>query len=321
MAWNEVFWTGSSSGVATAAVVWLLSVLWVFREVLAHRSERVRETSLRGRVVWITGASSGIGRALAFRLAVRYGARVIVSARRVERLESLAVQVQEALQAQDKGPKRAQHTTLPSVLIEPMDLLGNMAAIEETVRRVRRHRASIVILNAGVNQGGQLFTNTSMETLRQVLQINLWAPVQIIRLLLEQSPSHLAHAEDGIVADKSMESVIEPKPCRGQRSASAKRRWRVHDLGTHLRILAAMRDMFGFRPDTTESRSEASFASSAPSRRSSKSQGGYSASTPFCTGLVIGLVSSATRWVALRCDQSRTELSRRVVTDRARYQW
>ena len=43
---------------------------------------------LRGRVVVITGASAGIGRATALRLA-RDGARVVVSARRVDRLNEV----------------------------------------------------------------------------------------------------------------------------------------------------------------------------------------------------------------------------------------
>jgi NADP-dependent 3-hydroxy acid dehydrogenase YdfG len=44
-----------------------------------------------GARVWITGASSGIGRALARELA-RRGARVAISARRVERLDQLAAE-------------------------------------------------------------------------------------------------------------------------------------------------------------------------------------------------------------------------------------
>jgi NADP-dependent 3-hydroxy acid dehydrogenase YdfG len=43
-------------------------------------------SSLRGKVVWITGASSGIGEALVYAFASQ-GARLILSSRRKEELE------------------------------------------------------------------------------------------------------------------------------------------------------------------------------------------------------------------------------------------
>lgn len=46
------------------------------------------ESTLRGKVVWITGASSGIGEELAYQLA-SLGARLIISARRVGALQKV----------------------------------------------------------------------------------------------------------------------------------------------------------------------------------------------------------------------------------------
>jgi NADP-dependent 3-hydroxy acid dehydrogenase YdfG len=51
-------------------------------------------TGIEGRVVAITGASSGIGEATV-RLLAEHGARVVLGARRVERLEALAHEIRE----------------------------------------------------------------------------------------------------------------------------------------------------------------------------------------------------------------------------------
>ena len=53
-----------------------------------------RPRSLKGKVVWITGASGGIGEALAIKLA-RNGCKVVLSATRQEKLEQVR---QECLQ-------------------------------------------------------------------------------------------------------------------------------------------------------------------------------------------------------------------------------
>ena len=42
--------------------------------------------ALRGKVVWITGASSGIGEYLAYELS-KYGCKLVLSARRIDELE------------------------------------------------------------------------------------------------------------------------------------------------------------------------------------------------------------------------------------------
>jgi NADP-dependent 3-hydroxy acid dehydrogenase YdfG len=59
---------------------------------------RIREV-LAGRVMVVTGASSGIGEATA-RLAGRYGARLVLAARRMDRLEALAADLGEAVTVQ-----------------------------------------------------------------------------------------------------------------------------------------------------------------------------------------------------------------------------
>lgn len=83
-------------------------------------------------VVWITGASSGIGRALALRLA-RQGFRVVVTARRQDALRSLA----------DEGNQL--------IAAMPGDVTDT-SGMTEIVRRIERDVGplALAVLNAGV---------------------------------------------------------------------------------------------------------------------------------------------------------------------------
>ena len=57
-----------------------------------------KRENLEHKVVWITGASSGIGKALAKACALQ-GAQVILTARRYEELEKAKVFLYEAIEA------------------------------------------------------------------------------------------------------------------------------------------------------------------------------------------------------------------------------
>lgn len=72
------------------------------------KAERLKKELLTGKVVLVTGASSGIGAATALELA-RRGAKVAVTARRKERLEALAAEMGEAvvLEADLSSPEAA----------------------------------------------------------------------------------------------------------------------------------------------------------------------------------------------------------------------
>ncbi|PWK87613.1 SDR family NAD(P)-dependent oxidoreductase [Fulvimonas soli] len=90
---------------------------------------------LNGRVALVTGASSGIGEATALELA-RQGARVAVAARRRDRLDTLAKQL-DALGA--------------APLVLPADL-ADEAAAQRVVKETEAHygRLDVLVNNAGV---------------------------------------------------------------------------------------------------------------------------------------------------------------------------
>ncbi len=124
--------------------------------------------ALQGRRLLITGASGGIGRCVAEQ-AARAGARLALAARSVERLESLA------------GDLRKLGA---DVLVVPTDVTvgAERARLFETV--VARFGGLDALLNnAGVGAFGH-FAESSEAILRQVMEVNFFAPAEMIRLAI-----------------------------------------------------------------------------------------------------------------------------------------
>lgn len=112
-------------------------------------------------VVLVTGASSGIGRALARELAPRAKTLVLV-ARRKNELEALAEEL------------RAQHPRL-SILVQPCDLLER-AQIDAMLDAVQREAGVVDVLvnNAGFGDMG-LFDLADWEKTRRMIELNITA--------------------------------------------------------------------------------------------------------------------------------------------------
>jgi len=90
---------------------------------------------LTGKVAFVTGASSGIGRASALALA-NQGAKVVVTARRLEKLQALAAEI-----------KQRGHEALPLAMdVTKKEAID--AAIAETIKTFGR--LDILLNNAGV---------------------------------------------------------------------------------------------------------------------------------------------------------------------------
>ncbi len=96
--------------------------------------------SLRGKIVFITGASSGIGRATAMAFAEQ-GARLLLCARRIDRLAELA----RELSAMDADP---------DVFTFRMDVRDSMAVNETLANLPAEWRAiEVLVNNAGLSRG------------------------------------------------------------------------------------------------------------------------------------------------------------------------
>ena len=119
--------------------------------------------------VWITGASSGIGEACAYRYAAQ-GARLILTSSSAERLENVAEKCREAGATQ--------------VVVLPYDFSSN-DDIEALVQSAwdATEGIDIVMLNAGISQRTNV-EDTSMEMVRKIMEVNYFAPVAIAKEIL-----------------------------------------------------------------------------------------------------------------------------------------
>jgi short-subunit dehydrogenase len=142
--------------------------------------------NLKEKVVWITGASSGIGEALALELS-REGAFPILSARNVQKLESVKQQC-------------LKHTS--QCWIMPADLSQTGRQTENLVNKVMQQagRIDILINNAGRSQRSLAF-ETPLNVDRSIMEINFFSPVALTKLVL---PHMLQKKEGHIVVISSI---------------------------------------------------------------------------------------------------------------------
>ena len=114
-------------------------------------------SKLENRVALITGASSGIGAATALALAGE-GARVVLAARRLERLEALARRIREA------GGQ-----ALP-VEVDVADEAGVQAMMQQAL--AQWGRLDILACSAGIGVAAP-FQNTTPAEYRQMVDVNV----------------------------------------------------------------------------------------------------------------------------------------------------
>lgn len=128
----------------------------------------MRRRSLGGSRAIVTGASGGIGRELALELA-RRGCRLLVTARRVERLAAVRDKVEAG---------GGQAIVIAGDITAPETRRKIVAAAESAWGGI-----DILINNAGVGAVGK-FESASPERLRRIMEVNFFAAVELTRELL-----------------------------------------------------------------------------------------------------------------------------------------
>ena len=164
------------------------------------------------RIVWITGASSGIGAALARAFAAA-GARVVISARREAELHAVA-----ATLAGDP----ARHLALPLALTEPDTFAAAVATVTSLVGPI-----DVLVNNGGLGQRG-LAAQTLIEVDRRIMEVNYFGQVALTKAVL---PGMLArHAGLIVVMSSVVGYVATPN-----RSAYAASKHALHGFFNALR--------------------------------------------------------------------------------------
>jgi len=135
----------------------------------------VAKSNLAGKVIWVTGASSGIGEALAYALAER-GALLVLSSRRKEVLESV----------------RRRCANPDDHLVLPLDMLSP-DSFAPAVEAVLNHfgRIDVLIHCAGISQRGTAL-DTELKVDQYLMDLNYIGPVALTKQVLPAMRSRVA---------------------------------------------------------------------------------------------------------------------------------
>ncbi len=149
-------------------------------------------------VVWITGASSGIGEATAYAFA-KAGAKLVLSARRIEELNRVKNNIDET-----------------NVLVLPMDM-ENLADLPSKVEEVlaRFGRIDILFNNAGISQRSSV-EETEMEVYHKIMNLNFFGVVALTKAVLPQ----MRNQKSGVIVTTSSLSGKLSTPMRSGYCAS-----------------------------------------------------------------------------------------------------
>ncbi len=135
---------------------------------------------IKNKILWITGASSGIGEAIAIE-AAKIGAKLIISSRNADKLKKLEI-------------KCLQYTK--DCMVLPLDL-EKLDNADDLIAKILQKYSGIDILinNGGISQRS-LITETPIKNYRKLMEINFFGSIiltkSVLPLMKAQNYGHIA---------------------------------------------------------------------------------------------------------------------------------
>ncbi|XP_020034536.1 dehydrogenase/reductase SDR family member 7 isoform X2 [Castor canadensis] len=170
-------------------------------------------------VVWVTGASSGIGEELVYQLS-KLGVSLVLSARRVHELERVKRRCLENGNLKEKD-----------ILVLPLDLTDT-SSHEEVTKAVLQEFGRIDIL---VNNGGRsqrsLVVNTSLDVFKELIELNYLGTVSLTKCVL---PHMIERKQGKIVVVNSISGIVSVPVSSGYCASKHALRGFFHSLRTEL---------------------------------------------------------------------------------------
>lgn len=180
----------ASSSLPSAAPLLAIACPVLTLAVVVRRARRRKfeakqvQTVFRGKVVWITGASSGIGRSLALAFA-QAGAKLILSARREAELIAVAAECDALVAAQQASPSSQPPPSCAKVLV--LDLAADPAVLRAQAageaQRLWGAPVDVLVNNGGISSRSPA-EETTLEVDSRVMAVNYLGPVALTKGVL-----------------------------------------------------------------------------------------------------------------------------------------
>lgn len=147
---------------------------------------------LENKVVLITGASSGFGEDAAW-LFAQEGCKVVLAARRIDRLRNLAAKIQDA---------GGEAIAVPVDIVNPDEVDNMVQAALDLYGRI-----DILFNNAGIGRVGWYEEHTPDRDIDLLIKVNLIGTMRVTRMVL---PHMIARREGHIINMISVAGLVSP---------------------------------------------------------------------------------------------------------------